>query len=97
MQSYSETPLSGSVPRLGTAPVFFAALGTILGAIMFLRMGYAVGHVGLAGTLLIILLGHLVTIPTAMPIAEIATNERVQGGGEYYIIRARSVFPSVGP
>lgn len=53
---------------------------------MFLRFGYAVGHVGLLGTFLIILLGHAVTIPTAMAIAEIATNQRVEGGGEYYII-----------
>jgi len=27
----------------GTAPVFLAAISTILGAIMFLRFGYAVG------------------------------------------------------
>lgn len=70
----------------GTAPVFFTAISTILGAIMFLRFGFAVGHVGLLGTFLIILLGHAVTIPTAMAIAEIATNQRVEGGGEYYII-----------
>jgi hypothetical protein len=50
----------------GTAPVFLASVSTILGAIMFLRFGYAVGHVGLQGALLIILLGHLVTIPTAL-------------------------------
>ncbi|MFQ6047677.1 MAG: amino acid permease, partial [Gemmatimonadales bacterium] len=67
----------------GTAPVFLASISTILGAILFLRFGYAVGHVGLAGALLIILLGHLVTIPTALALAEIATNRRVEGGGEY--------------
>ena len=27
-----------------------------------------------------------VTIPTALAIAEIATNQKVEGGGEYYII-----------
>jgi amino acid transporter len=70
----------------GTAPVFFTAISTILGAIMFLRFGYAVGNVGFIGTLLIILVGHAVTIPTAMAIAEIATNQKVEGGGEYYII-----------
>ncbi len=80
---------------LGTAPVFFAAIGTILGAIMFLRMGYSVAHVGLLGTFGILILGHLVTIPTAMAIAEIATNEKVEGGGEYYII-SRSFGLSIG-
>ncbi len=75
-----------SARSFGTAPVFFTAISTILGAIMFLRFGFAVGHVGLLGTFLIILLGHAVTIPTAMAIAEISTNQRVEGGGEYYII-----------
>jgi solute carrier family 12 (sodium/potassium/chloride transporter), member 2 len=72
--------------KFGTAPVFFTAISTILGAIMFLRFGYAVANVGFFGVLLIILIGHLVTIPTAMAIAEIATNQKVQGGGMYYII-----------
>lgn len=75
-----------SKQKFGTAPVFFTAISTILGAIMFLRFGFAVGMVGLAGTVGIILIGHAVTIPTAMAIAEIATNQKVEGGGEYYII-----------
>ena len=75
-----------SKQKFGTAPVFFTAISTILGAIMFLRFGFAVGMVGLAGTVAIILVGHAVTIPTAMAIAEIATNQKVEGGGEYYII-----------
>jgi amino acid transporter len=74
------------VKKFGTAPVFFTAISTILGAVMFLRFGFAVGNVGFLGTLAIILIGHLVTIPTAMAIAEIATNQKVEGGGEYYII-----------
>lgn len=53
---------------------------------MFLRFGFAVGQVGLLGTIAIILIGHAVTIPTAMAIAEIATNQKVEGGGEYYIV-----------
>lgn len=72
--------------QFGTAPVFLTAISTILGAILFLRFGYAVGHLGFAGTLGVIALGHLVTIPTAMAIAEIATNQRVDGGGVYFII-----------
>jgi amino acid transporter len=79
----------------GTAPVYLASISTILGAILFLRFGYAVAHVGLFGTLLIILLGHMVTIPTALAIAEIATNRRVEGGGEYFII-SRSFGTTIG-
>ena len=72
--------------KFGTAPVFFTAISTVLGAVMFLRFGFAVGNVGLAGTIAIILLGHAVTIPTALAIAEIATNQKVEGGGEYFIM-----------
>ncbi len=72
--------------KFGTLPVFLTAISTILGAIMFLRFGYAVGNVGFWGTLAIIAIGHAVTIPTAMALAEIATNQKVEGGGEYYII-----------
>ena len=70
----------------GTAPVFLAAISTILGAVLFLRFGYSVAHTGLLGSIVIILIGHLITIPTGLAIAEIATNLKVEGGGEYFII-----------
>ena len=79
----------------GTAPVFLASISTILGAILFLRFGYAVGNVGLLKTLAIIVLGHLVTIPTVLAVSEIATNRRVAGGGAYYIV-SRSFGTSIG-
>jgi len=79
----------------GTAPVFFTAISTILGAILFLRFGFAVGTLGFWGVVMIIILGHLVTIPTALAISEIATNKRVEGGGEYFII-SRSFGLNIG-
>ena len=95
----SATKSASTVPGLGhgfgTAPVFLASISTILGAILFLRFGYAVAHVGLGGTLVIILLGHLVTIPTVLAVSEIATNRRVAGGGAYFII-SRSFGTSIG-
>lgn len=87
-------PLRGG-HGFGTGPVFLASICTILGAIMFLRFGYAVGHTGLLGALAIILLGHAVTVPTALAISEIATNRRVEGGGEYFII-SRSFGTTIG-
>jgi amino acid transporter len=78
-----------------TAPVFLAAISTILGAILFLRFGYAVANAGLLGSILIILIGHAITIPTALAIAEIATNLKVEGGGEYFII-SRSFGSMIG-
>lgn len=87
--------LTRKVQVFGTAPVFFTAIATILGAILFLRFGFAVGQVGFLGAVAIILIGHAVTIPTAMAIAEIATNQKVEGGGEYYII-SRSFGLAIG-
>ena len=81
--------------KFGTAPVFLTAISTILGAILFLRFGYAVGTLGFWGVILIIFVGHLVTIPTALAISEIATNKRVEGGGEYFII-SRSFGLNIG-
>lgn len=77
---------SGSGHGFGTAPVFLASISTILGAILFLRFGYSVANAGMPGSILIILIGHAITIPTALAIAEIATNMKVGGGGEYFII-----------
>jgi amino acid transporter len=79
----------------GTAPVYFTAIATILGAILFLRFGFAVGTLGFWGVVGVVLLGHLVTIPTALAISEIATNKRVEGGGEYFII-SRSFGLNIG-
>lgn len=79
----------------GTLPVFMTAISTILGAILFLRFGYAVGHQGFIGVIGIILLGHMVTIPTSLAVAEIATNQKVLGGGAYYII-SRSFGLNIG-
>ncbi len=81
--------------EFGTLPVFMTTISTILGAILFLRLGYAVGHTGFIGTIGIIALGHLVTIPTALAVAEIATNQKVLGGGAYYII-SRSFGLNIG-
>ena len=71
------------------------AASTILGAILFLRFGFAVGETGFLGAIGIIVLGHLITIPTALAIAEIATNKKVEGGGSYYII-SRSFGLNIG-
>ncbi len=95
MDPSSPSPARSRGHGFGTSPVFLASVSTILGAVMFLRFGYAVGHAGLLGALLIVLLGHMVTVPTALAIAEIATNRRVEGGGEYFII-SRSFGTTIG-
>ena len=81
--------------KFGTAAVYLTAISSILGAIMFLRFGYATGVLGFWGAIGIILLGHMITIPTALAISELSTNTRVEGGGEYFII-SRSFGLKIG-
>lgn len=81
--------------RFSTLPVFLTAISTIVGAILFLRFCFAVGTLGFWGVLMIIILGHSLTIPTALAISELATNKRVEGGGEYFIM-SRSFGLNIG-
>lgn len=87
--------MSKQVKKFGTSAVYFTAIATLFGAILFLRFGYAVGTVGLWGVFALIILGNMVTIPTSMAISELATNKRVEGGGEYFII-SRSFGLNIG-
>ena len=86
---------TGNSGGFGTLPVYFTSLSTILGAILFLRFGYATGMLGFWGAVGMVALGHCITIPTALAISEIATNTRVEGGGEYFII-SRSFGLKIG-
>jgi amino acid transporter len=66
--------------------VFTPSVLTILGLVLFLRLGYVVGTVGLWQTLLIIGLASLVSVLTSISLAAVATNIEVKSGGVYYII-----------
>ena len=72
---------------LGTfAGVFTPSILTILGIIFFLRLGYVVGNAGLGRTLLIITLANTISVLTTFSLSAIATNLKVKGGGDYYLI-----------
>src|SRR5210317_710627 len=72
---------------LGTfAGVFTPSILTILGIILFLRLGYVVGNAGLGLTLLILGLANGISILTSVSLSAIATNLKVKGGGDYYLI-----------
>jgi amino acid transporter len=73
--------------RLGTfAGVFTPSLLTILGIILFLRLGYLVGSSGLRRTLAVIAVANAISVLTSLSVAAISTNHRVKGGGDYYLI-----------
>ncbi len=66
--------------------VFTPTLLTILGVIMYLRMGWVVGNAGLLGAWLIIVVSFLITLCTALSMSAITTNIRIGAGGAYAII-----------
>ena len=73
--------------KLGTfAGVFTPSILTILGIILFLRLGYVVGNAGLGRALIIILLANTISVLTTVSLSAIATNLKVKGGGDYYLI-----------
>ncbi len=73
--------------RLGTfAGVFTPSILTILGIILFLRLAYVVGSAGLGRGLVIIALANLISVLTSISLAAVATNIKVKGGGDYYLI-----------
>ena len=82
--------------RLGTfAGVFTPSVLTILGIILFLRLGYVVGNAGLARTLIILALANGISVLTSISLSAIATNIKVKGGGDYYLI-SRTLGPEFG-
>lgn len=85
-----------SAGRFGTfAGVFTPNVLTILGIILFLRLGEVVGQGGLWQAMLVILLANSISLLTGLSLSAIATNMTVGAGGNYYII-SRSLGLEVG-
>lgn len=83
-QDVDKTEIGGT---LGTfAGVFTPSVLTILGIILFLRLGYVVGEGGLIQTLIIVMIANVISILTTISLSAIATNFKVKGGGDYYLI-----------
>jgi len=82
--------------RFGTfLGVFTPSILTILGVIMYQRLGWVVGQVGYLGAIGVVVLAHVISVTTGLSVASIATNHTVRTGGNYYII-SRSLGLSVG-
>jgi len=82
------TPRRGLLPgTLGTfAGVFTPSVLTILGIILFMRLGYVVGAAGLGRTLVILALANGISVLTSLSLSAVATNLRIKRGGDYYLI-----------
>ena len=75
--------------------VFKPTLLTILGAIMYLRVGWVVGNAGFLGGILVILAAVSITLTTGLSLASIASNTRLEAGGPYAMI-AKALGLEVG-
>lgn len=66
--------------------VFTPDVLTILGVIMYLRLGWVVGNAGLLGAIAIIFLAKIITIATGLSMSSMTTNIKIGVGGAYSII-----------
>ena len=75
--------------------VFLPSLLTILGVVMFMRLGTIVGELGVLSTLGILLFAESIALATGLSISAISTNTPVQSGGPYFLI-SRALGPGFG-
>jgi amino acid transporter len=75
--------------------VFTPSILTILGVIMYLRMGWVVGNAGLFGAIIIVVIAHIISVSTGLSVSSIATDKKVGPGGIYYIL-SRSMGIPIG-
>jgi len=76
--------------------VFTPSILTILGVIMYMRLGWVVGQTGIRGSLIIILLAHIISVTTGLSISSIATDKKIKSGGIYYMLSRSLGLPMGG-
>jgi len=76
--------------------VFTPSILTILGVIMYLRLGWVTGVAGLWGLIAIILIAHVISVTTGLSIASISTDKKIEAGGIYYILSRSLGLPMGG-
>ena len=62
---------------------------------MYMRMGWVVGNAGLWGSILIVVIAHLISFSTGLSISSISTDKKVGAGGVYYVL-SRSLGLPIG-
>ncbi|MEN8224939.1 MAG: hypothetical protein ABFS05_06210 [Bacteroidota bacterium] len=76
--------------------VFTPSILTILGVIMYMRLGWVVGQAGLITAIGIIVLAHVISITTGLSISSIATDKKIKTGGIYYMLSRSLGLPMGG-
>ena len=82
--------------KFGTfAGVFTPSILTILGVIMYMRLGWGVGNAGLIGAIIIIIIAHVIAVTTGLSVSSVATDKKIGAGGIYYVL-SRSMGIPIG-
>lgn len=75
--------------------VFLPSILTILGVVMFMRLGTIVGELGVVWALVILFFAESIAAATGLSISAISTNTPVKSGGPYFLI-SRALGPGFG-
>lgn len=75
--------------------VFTPSILTILGVIMYMRLGWVVGNAGLIGAIVIIVIAHVIAVTTGLSVSSVATDKKIGAGGIYYVL-SRSMGVPIG-
>ncbi len=76
--------------------VYTPSVLTILGVIMYMRLGWVVGQAGIIAALIIIVISHIISFTTGLSISSIATDKKIRAGGIYYILSRSLGLPMGG-
>ncbi len=82
--------------KLGTITgVFIPCILQMIGVILFMRLGWVLGNVGLPLMLAIIVFSTSIILITSLSMTSVVTNMKMGGGGSYFLI-SRSLGPEFG-
>ncbi|CAM5129549.1 unnamed protein product [Natator depressus] len=90
------TPHPDPASRLST--FFGVVVPTVLSMfsiVVFMRVGFVVGHAGFLQSLLMLVVAYVIILLTVLSVCAICTNGAIQGGGAYFMI-SRTLGPEFG-
>ena len=95
-QLFGKCSLPKSSAQLGTITgVFIPCILQMIGVILFMRLGWVLGNVGLTTMIAIITLATSIILVTSFSMTSVVTNMKMGGGGSYFLI-SRSLGPEFG-